>query len=185
MFERVLVTSRDLVGSRPFVDAVVEQAERHDATLVVLREKDLPADRLRALAEELVAKSPVPVVVAHRPEVARDARAAGVHLGWSSPGVGEAKAMLNADALVGVSVHDVDEGVERAREGADYLFMGPVETTPKTPPQPPIGLEPVRALAARVRIPVVAIGGLRFDDLSRVRATGAAGIAAIRAFASS
>lgn len=183
MFSLVLVTNRDQLHGRPLVEAIVDGAVRHSATLIVLREKDLDPRDLLPLATELVASASVPVVVAHRPEVARDAGAAGVHLGWSSPSIREARAVLNAGALVGVSVHDVDEGVERAREGADYLFMGPVSATPKSGPATPIGLEPVRELAAQVEVPVVAIGGLGLDDLPRVRATGAAGIAAIRAFA--
>ena len=183
MFSRVLVTNRGALSGVPFARAVVAQAVKHGATLIVLREKDLEAAALLPMAEELGSRSPIPVVVSHLPEVARAAGAAGVHLGWSSTSIKEARSSMNADALVGVSVHDVEEGVERASEGADYLFLGPVNTTPKPRTAPPIGFEPIRQLASRVRIPVVAIGGLGFDDLARVREAGAAGLAAIRAFA--
>ena len=90
--------------------------------------------------------------------------------------------MVGASRLIGVSVHDVEEGVARAAEGADYLFMGPVSSTPKEHPIPPIGLAPVGTLAERVSVPVVGIGGLGPDDLPGLRAAGASGVAAIRAF---
>jgi thiamine-phosphate pyrophosphorylase len=183
VFSRVLVTSRGNLSGDQLVENIVHATTHHAATLIVLREKDLKPRQLLTLAKDLVASTSVPVVVAHCPDVARDAGAAGVHLGWSSPRVREARAVLNAGKLVGVSVHGVEEGVQRVREGADYLFMGPVNTTPKSRPIAPLGLEPIRELVARVGVPVVAIGGLGPDDVPRVRSTGAAGIAAIRAFA--
>lgn len=182
MFERVLVTARRLHGDRPFGDAVADAARRHHATLIVVREKDLDDALLTEAVGAVLDRTDVPVVVAHRPEVAAETGAAGVHLGWTSGSVAEAREKLEPHALVGVSVHDVNEGLSRAADGADYLFLGPVQATPKSHAVAPIGWAPIEELASRVSIPVVAIGGLGLQDLVSARAAGAAGIAAIRAF---
>ena len=184
MFERVLVTARESAtdSSMPYADQVADASRRHQVTMIVVREKDLEIAALEELVEAVMARVHVPVIVAHRPEVARAVGAAGAHLGWSSPGIADTRRILEPGALIGVSVHGVDEGVQRADQGADYLFFGPVRETPKTTPRAAIGFEPVAALASRVPIPVVAIGGLTSGDLPAARSAGAAGIAAIRSF---
>jgi thiamine-phosphate diphosphorylase len=156
---------------------------RSDVTLVVVREKDLPDVALLRLLADLIPSVPVPVVVAHRPDLARQSGAAGVHLGWNSPSIQDAREILEPGALVGVSVHDVDEGRGRALDGADYLFLGPVRDSPKSHGAvPPIGFEPLRELARQVSIPVIAIGGLTPADEPAVLERGCAGWAAIRSF---
>jgi len=181
---RVLVSDRGrLPESSPVAEALLALVAQHGATSLVLREKDLSDERLLEIARDLVSRASVPVVVAHRPDVARDSGAAGVHLGWNSPSVSEARAMVGPSCVVGASVHDVGEGEERARDGADYLFLGPIRTSPKQGrDQPPLGFLPLREMAGRVDIPVVGIGGLTLEDEPAVLAAGAAGWAAIRAF---
>ncbi|MAG56902.1 MAG: thiamine phosphate synthase [Planctomycetes bacterium] len=180
---RVLVTQRALLGERPLAPTILDAARRGAATAILLREKDLDDGVLFELARALVVHATVPVVLAHRPDLARDAGCAGVHLGWNSPSIQEARKFLEPGAVVGVSVHDVNEGVVSTAEGADYLFCGPVRPTPKAHgPVEPIGFSPLRELAARTSVPVVGIGGLTPADEEEVMATGAAGFAAIRAF---
>ena len=179
---RVLVTDRVLLPEEDPVGAIAALAARHRATAVMLREKDLPARRLVELARGLVDRVPA-LIVAHRPEVARETGAAGVHLGWTSPSSPAARAVLHPDAWIGVSVHSVEEGVRRVAERPDYLVLGPIRATPsKAGRIEPLGFEALERLSRSVDVPVVGIGGLGLDDEQRVLATGASGLAAIRAF---
>ena len=121
-------------------------------------------------------------LVNDRPDVARAVAADGVHLGQDDVPVAAARRVLGPGALIGVSTHDLDEARAGEADGADYLGIGPVyETTSKTRPLAPRGLELVRAARATVRLPLVAIGGITAATASAVRAAGADAVAMIAA----
>lgn len=183
LIRRVLVTDRRLVPRAGFGAAVAARAAAGGATLVILREKDLPEDEQLALARELKGALAAPCVMAGSAHLARRAGLAGVHLGGDAKDVGSARAVLGPGATVGVSVHAVEEGIRRAAEGADWLLLGPILPTPKPwGLVTPLGFGALAELAAAVTVPVAGIGGLGPADEPRVRAAGAAGFAAIRAF---
>jgi len=150
-----------------------------------LREKDLGGRQLLALARELVdvcrARGQV-LLVNDRLDVALAAGAAGVHLPSSGVPPADARSLLGPRALVGVSCHRPEE-VERAREGgATYATFGPIHDTPsKRPFGPPVGLEALRA-AARLGLPLVALGGIGPERVAEALSAGATGVAAIRAW---
>ena len=183
ILKRVLVTDRRRTGGRDFVQAVLSAAARGSATLIILREKDLDDAALEALARPLVRDARIPVMVAHRPAVALSVRAAGVHLGATSPPIRDARAEVGPKALVSRSVHAVDEGISLANEPVDFFVFGPVRESPKAAGSaPPVGFDALRDLALAVAVPIVGIGGLGFADEAAILETGAAGFAAIRAF---
>ena len=180
---RVMVSDRRLLGDEDWAEGLARRVVARDATALLLREKDLTARELLALATDLKRLISCPLIVAHRPEVARAAGAAGVHLGWKSPSIAQARAQLPPNLIIGVSVHDQGEGCDRAADGADYLIFGPIRPTPsKEGLVEARGFKALEELARRVKIPVIAIGGLSASDEARVRACGAAGLAAIRSF---
>jgi len=184
ILSRVLVTDRLLHGGEPvFVDNVVTAARRHGATVIILREKELESGPLSRLASDLVQASPIPVILAHRSDLALAAGVAGVHLGWTSPSVAVARQQVGPDLLIGVSVHGVEEARTRCGDSPDYLIFGPVRATPsKVGLVEPQGMGSLAEAVACSDVPVVAIGGLTASDEAAVQAAGAAGWAAIRAF---
>ena len=79
----------------------------------------------------------------------------------------------------GISVHSVEEALQAERNRADFVVFGPVFDSPgKTP----VGLEPLRQAAQAIQIPVLAIGGISFENAPQVLQAGASGIAGIRLF---
>jgi len=149
---------------------------------VQLRERDLPARALLALAERLrdvTARAGARLLVNDRLDVAITAGADGVHLAGGSVSVAEARALLPAGALVGVSVHAADE---LAGCDADYAVFGPVYATPsKAAYGPPQGLARLAAAVAASPVPVLAVGGVDLAGVAACRAAGAHGVAVIRA----
>jgi thiamine-phosphate pyrophosphorylase len=109
-----------------------------------------------------------------RLDVALAVGADGVHLGGGSMPAAVARAMLGADALIGVSTHAPGE----AAPDADFAFFGPVYATPGKTAQ---GIAPLRAAVAAAACPVLAIGGVTTARVAEVSAAGAAGVAVIRA----
>jgi len=105
-----------------------------------------------------------------------------VHLPERDLPVAGARRLLGPDRLVGRSVHSVDAAVRAEAEGADYVVFGSVFASASHPGQEVAGLAALERVAAAVRIPVLAIGGVGADRVAACLAAGAAGFAAIRYF---
>jgi len=143
---------------------------------VQLRAKRLDAAALFAAAHALRAIAPI-LVVNDRADVALAAGADGVHLPARGLPLADARALLGAGRIVGVSTHARDEAIAAARAGADYVVYGPVWPTGGAADgggkAPAVGLD---ALAEVVRacapMPVFALGGV---DADRARAAFAVG----------
>lgn len=166
--------------------AVVESASAglraaSRANVLQLRAPALSARELEREAAELVASSPVLVIVSSRCDVALAAGAAGVNLPERDIPVAAARALLG-DRLVGRSVHSVASALEAEREGADFVIFGPVWSSASHPGRAPAGLDALAAVVGALRIPVVAIGGVTEARVAECRSAGAAGYAAISLF---
>jgi thiamine-phosphate pyrophosphorylase len=178
----------------------IESAVQAGVDWVQIREKDLPARNLMDLTRAAIGacnssstQTHARVLVNDRCDVAWAAGAGGVHLGEKSLPVrivADARRSRlakpiggSADFLVGTSCHSLDGAVRAAKEGADYVFFGPVFATPsKVEFGAPQGLGKLAEVCRAVSIPVIAIGGITLENARACRDAGAAGIAAIRLF---
>jgi len=129
---------------------------------------------------ERAASSGVLLVVNDRLDVALAVEAAGVHLGARSLPAAEARCLLGASRLLGVSVRSASEAEEAAKSGADYLFVGTLFETPSHPEAVARGPEFLGLVASRVDLPLVGIGGVTPERAVAVVASGGHGVAAIR-----
>ncbi len=191
------VTDRQAVAAseEPGLGGVLDIVRRVVAAgvdWIQIREKDLPTRPLFELvcAAVVAASSTSPpssrILVNDRLDVALAGGAGGVHLGGASLPVAEVTRWLRAghapaDFLVGVSCHSLAEAVEAETAGADYVFFGPLFATPsKAAFRPPQGISRLAEVCQRLRIPVLAIGGVTLERAAACLNAGAAGIAAIR-----
>ncbi|MBI2468392.1 MAG: thiamine phosphate synthase [Candidatus Rokubacteria bacterium] len=183
-FRLCLVTDRRATGGRPLPD-VVEACLGAGLPAVQLREKDLGARELLALARELrarTARHDARLLVNDRADVAVAAAADGVHLPAAGLPPDVARRLVGPDRLVGVSTHSPVEAAAAERDGADFVLFGPVYDTPsKRPYGAPQGLAALGEVCRRLTIPVFAVGGVTAARVGEVRAAGAAGVAVIRA----
>ncbi len=184
----VLVTNRKLAPSgERFLD-VVREAVAGGADAVVLREHDMAARDLLALALEckrIAQDGGAKFIVNHSLDVALAAEADGVHLGWRSLSAADARKAAPKGFLVGVSTHGSRDAVRVAEGPVDYIFLGPIFPTPsKAGRIEPLGTEAIRATKKSLAIPVIAIGGIKPENAAEVREAGADGIAVISAIMS-
>jgi len=168
----------------------IRRAVAAGADWIQIREKDLEARALVELARFAVGETrptAARVLVNDRLDVALAANAAGIHLGEKSLPL----EMINEwrrsagrlDLLIGVSCHSLESARAAERDGADYIYFGPVFATPsKAAFGAPQGMERLREACASVEIPVLAIGGVNLENARACITAGAAGIAAIRLF---
>jgi thiamine-phosphate diphosphorylase len=177
------VTTDEILARPDFLDrarAVMRAVGPRGA--VHLRGHGTTAARLHALARAL---APLQsgggwLVVNDRVDVALAAGARGVQLTSRSMRTADARRVA-PELAVGASVHAAAEASVAAAEGAAWVVAGNVAATPTHPGAEPRGRDFLRAVvAAAGAVPVVAIGGVRPDDVPALRAAGAHGVAAIR-----
>jgi thiamine-phosphate diphosphorylase len=151
------------------------------ATILQLRAPGLSARDLEHEARELVDAVRVPVLISSRCDIALACGAAGVNLPERDVATHDARALMR-HGLVGRSVHS-KEAAQRAQwEGADYVIFGPVWESASHAGVAPTGLNALAQVAAAVRIPVLAIGGVTEARVAECLGAGAAGYSAIRLF---
>ena len=121
-------------------------------------------------------------IVNDRCDVALAVGADGVHLGQEDLPLAEARALVGPRMLIGISTHTIDQAVGSETEGADYIGFGPIfPTRTKSHSAPVVGLEQLREVRARVRLPVVAIGGIHAANIGAVADAGADSVAVLSA----
>ncbi|BBP96016.1 thiamine-phosphate synthase [Burkholderia sp. SFA1] len=167
--------------------AVARAALEGGATLVQLRAPEWHKRAWFDLARELAPLARahgVPFVVNDHVDVALAAGADGVHIGQRDLPAEIARGLLGPDALIGLSVSNLDETAEAdALAGiVDYLGAGPVYATPtKTDASAPCGIDGLAAIRAATRLPTVAIGGIQAHNAAEVMRAKPAGLAVVSA----
>lgn len=120
-------------------------------------------------------------VVNDRVEIALMCGADAVHLGHEDLPLAGARSWVGRRLLIGRSTHSLAQARQAQREGADYLGVGPVFSTPTKPDYRVVGLSLLGEVQRTVRIPWVAIGGIDLKTLPAVLSAGATRVAVVRA----
>jgi len=146
------------------------------------RDKNGPGARLAASTLRMVALARPPeaaVFVSGRPDIAAASGAQGAQLGAGDLSCADARRVL-PHGWIGRSVHNLVEAKSAVEEGADFLVLGNIYSTPTHPGRVPLGAG-VLGEVARLGRPVIGIGGITPERASELKAAGAYGVAAIRA----
>ena len=116
-------------------------------------------------------------------ELVEPLHADGVHLGKKDMPIDEARRLLGPDRIIGGTANTIEDVELHASRGADYIGCGPFRfTTTKENLAPVLGLEGYRRIAEEmktkgIRLPLIAIGGIRREDIPALMQTGINGIA--------
>lgn len=161
--------------------ASLQAALQRGVRRVQLRIRTLAHERRRALVTRAVAicrTQAVDVLVNGDVELAR-MLGIGVHLRSDQLPQWTARPLPQGLPVI-ASCHTLDDLQAAERLACDAAVLGPVAATESHPGQAGIGWDAFVALREQVSLPIYALGGLRVDDLTQARASGAQGIAAIR-----
>ena len=170
-------------------ETLVEQVESVLAggvRWVQLRAKNLTtAERLEAgrVLQQLCRRYRATFIVNDDIEVARELGADGIHLGLDDPSPRKARKILGPEAIIGGTCNTFDDIRQRANEQVDYIGVGPFRTTTtKKKLSPTLGLAGYNQLLTKMHqagifLPVIAIGGIRLDDVAPLMETAIHGIA--------
>ncbi|SDN34955.1 thiamine phosphate synthase [Vreelandella arcis] len=167
------------------LERTVYEAVRGGVSMVQLRDKQASdaqmTDQARRL-KALLAGSGVPLIINDRLKVALASQADGLHIGQSDTAVQQARAAMGPQAILGLSINNVDQMFDAPTDQLNYVGIGPIfATSSKQDHAQPIGFGGLASLANACPLPSVAIGGLNATHVSAVRRAGAQGIAVISA----
>lgn len=164
----------------------IEVACQKGATWVQLRLKEVEeldyldaALKAKAICEQYDAK----FLVNDHVNVAKESKAFGVHLGLGDTPIAEARRQLEPKAIIGGTANTFEDCVQHIKDGVDYVGLGPFRfTTTKSNLSPILGLEGYQKILDQLKeqgynTPVVAIGGIKAEDIAAIEATGISGIA--------
>ena len=109
----------------------------------------------------------------------------GVHLGQDDCSVSDARELLGPGRVIGKSTHNLDEALQAEQDGADYIGFGAMYPTDSKNVTHIAGTAGLAAVRDRVRLPIVAIGGITTSNACRVIDAGADAVAVIASVLSS
>jgi len=170
----------------PVVDSVawVARLTRLGVGTIQLRAKDLDdADALDIVQEALAVTrgTTTKLVVNDYWRAAIEARAQHLHLGQEDLADADLKAISAAGLTLGISTHDDEELATALAARPDYIALGPIFfTTLKSMRFAPQGIPKIGEWKKRIgSIPLVAIGGIKFEHAAEIFAAGADSIAVV------
>jgi len=140
-----------------------------------LRDKQLDDRRLLSrarLLRELSRGAETLLIINDRPDLAVLARADGVHVGQEDLSVKDARTIVGPKALVGVSTHSIEQARQAVLDGANYIGVGPTFPSGTKQFEQFPGMELLRSVAAEIRLPAFAIGGITRENLPEVLSAG-------------
>ena len=172
----------------PLEEALLQSA-LGGADVLQIRQKRSPASETYALLNRLssqcrAAHVDTELFINDRVDVAIAAGVAGVHLATKSLPLEAVQSLRRATGwrgLIGCSVHSLAEAVAAEARGADYVTFGHVFSTKTHEAVPPRGTPTLAETVERLSIPVLAIGGIREENVEQVLETGCSGVAVIGA----
>lgn len=175
-----LVTEEDV--SLDNLLSIVEEAIKGGVTAVQLREKNTSGKVFFEKAvklKELTQRYNVPLFINDCVDIALAVNADGVHVGQNDLPLEQVRKIVPSSMLVGISAKTVEEAIAAEKGGADYIGVGsvfPTSTKEDAKVLPTGGLEKV---IRSVSIPVVAIGGIKLDNVAAIKDLDIAGVAIV------
>ncbi len=164
-------------------EEVAKEAIEGGARFIQLRDKKSSTRRILEAGwriREITRQAGAVLIINDRVDIALALDAEGVHLGEEDLPVQEARKIMGIGKIIGASSHSIEEALKKQEEGADYVSLGPIfSTSTKKNLPPPLGVEIIREAKKKLRIPLVAIGGIREENIEEILEAGSDGVAMI------
>lgn len=134
-----------------------------------LKERYIECKDLRKITADYGVK----FIVNDNIDIAMLVDADGVHIGQDDMPITEVQKLVG-DKIIGLSTHSPEQAQKAIADGADYLGVGPVfKTYTKDDVCDPVGLEYLEYAVKNVKIPFIAIGGIKEHNLNEIVSRGA------------
>ena len=177
------VTDRAWVGTKSLYEQVKEALE-NGVTCVQLREKELDESDFLKEAKQISAlckEYKVPFIVNDNVNIAIACKANGIHIGQEDMELTNVRKLVGEDMIIGVSAHTVEEAIKAQEGGADYIGIGAVFATSTKTDVDVLSFDTLKSICEAVDIPTVAIGGIKKDNICKLKGSGIDGVAVVSA----
>jgi thiamine-phosphate pyrophosphorylase len=172
-----LITPPRLDDPAAFARQLEAALDAGDVAALQLRLKDHGQREIAGLGRRLVDLAQargVAVLMNDDPALAVELGCDGVHIGQEDASYREARRIMGADAMIGVTCHDSrDLAMTAAEEGADYVAFGAFFDTATKAPKARADLEILDIWQETMQTPCVAIGGVTVDNCRPLVTAGA------------
>lgn len=175
------ITDQAFAGEKNLLQQI-EEALASGVTFLQLREKNM--DRQEFLKEAIAVRKltrqyGVPFIINDDVDIAIECDADGVHVGQEDLTAAKVRSRIGPDRILGVTAKTTDQAVKAWKDGADYLGSGAVFPSPTKKNAIGITMEQLSAICRSVPIPVTAIGGITYENVSLLQGTGISGVSVV------
>jgi thiamine-phosphate pyrophosphorylase len=153
---------------------VLKDSVRSGINIVQLRDKKGTSKEILGFCRKIlkITRHQIPFIVNDRVDLAFLSGADGVHLGQEDIDCLEARKILGAGRLIGVSCQNFDHARKAQAQGADYIGFGSVFQTKTKPWRQAMDLSLLEKVIKRVKIPVFPIGGISRRNINQLISLG-------------
>lgn len=178
-----LCTDRSIMTA-PTLEQAVNDAIKGGCTIIQLREKHCTSREFYDLAlsiKRITSYYGIPLIINDRLDIAAAVDADGVHLGQKDLPADIARVIIGEEKIIGVSANNMQLAIKAELDGADYIGVGAVFGTTTKSDAKPITTDILKEIRSAVKIPMVAIGGIKRSNISKLNGTGINGVAVVSA----
>lgn len=182
-----LVTDSAILEGRDFYESI-EDALKGGVTMLQLREKDCSGKEFLEKAiklRELTRNYNVKFIINDRVDIALLCDADGVHVGQSDIPASEVRKLIGDNKILGVSARTLEEAKKAKEHGADYLGVGAIFGTNTKLDAKHVSIDTLKEIKSKVKIPIVAIGGLNLNNIKEIKECKIEGYAVVSAILAS
>jgi len=158
------------------IPAMVARIEGRGAGIIQFRDKQSNKDSIvkeALLLRKALSNNKALFIINDYLDVAKILNCDGLHLGQEDSSLSIARKILGPDKIIGISCHNLKQALKAQKEGADYIGFGPVfPTTTKPRIKKTTGLNLIKELKKKMKIPFFAIGGINKSNINEVLSSG-------------
>lgn len=168
------IVDKKISGKRSIFD-IVSKIRNKDTGIVQLRDKESDKETVLREAQtirKLLSNTKILFIVNDYPDIAKIVNSDGIHLGQKDLSIETARRILGSNKIIGISCHTLNEAIIAEARGADYVSMGPIFSTSTKLEYRPIGLDIIKKIKRKIRIPFFVIGGINEKNVEQVLSLG-------------
>jgi thiamine-phosphate pyrophosphorylase len=162
---------------------LAETACKYGIRWLQLRVKNKPYQEWLQIAKDVkqICKSfQTSLVINDNVEIAKEIDADGVHLGKSDISVVAARKILGNSKIIGGTANTIQDVLQLDNDGVNYIGLGPYKfTETKSNLSTILGIDGYSNIVQHYhnKLPIIAIGGIKIEDIKPLINTGIYGVA--------
>jgi len=178
-----VIVDKKVSGVKPIFN-IVSKIKDSGADIIQLRDKESKKEFILKEAyklRKLLTNTQTLFIINDYVDIAKIVDSDGIHLGQNDPPLDTARKLLGKDKIIGVSCRNLNQAIEAQKNGADYISIGPIFSTPTKPEYKAVGLDLIMKVKKAIHIPFFVIGGINENNINDILSLGVKRAAICRA----